>query len=159
MSAQLVDKHRGGLRRQRRRQRIRLHGDCHLGNILWQQRGPLFVDLDDCLNGPRIQDLWMFLSGSADEQRRQWSEIMRGLRPVRPLDPRRAALIEALRAVRMLNHAAWIAERWPDPAFPRAFPWAGEARYWEGYVGDLTQQCECSRSRRCLTEGAGVRLC
>jgi Ser/Thr protein kinase RdoA (MazF antagonist) len=121
---------------------IRLHGDCHLGNILWQQRGPLLVDFDDCLNGPRIQDLWMFLSGSADEQRRQWSQIAEGYNQFGALDYSELHLIEPLRAARMLNHAAWIAERWRDPAFPRAFPWAGQPRYWEGYVGDLIQQCE-----------------
>lgn len=121
---------------------IRLHGDCHLGNILWQPRGPLLVDLDDCLNGPRIQDLWMFLSGSAGEQRRQWSEIMEGYSQFGALEHHELRLIEPLRAARMLNHAAWIAERWRDPAFPRAFPWAAQARFWEGYVGDLIQQCE-----------------
>lgn len=121
---------------------IRLHGDCHLGNILWQPRGPLLVDLDDCLNGPRIQDLWMFLSGNADEQRRQWSEITEGYNQFGMLDYSELQLIEPLRALRMLHHAAWIAERWPDPAFPRAFPWAGQPRYWEGYVGDLMQQCD-----------------
>jgi Ser/Thr protein kinase RdoA (MazF antagonist) len=121
---------------------IRLHGDCHLGNILWQPRGPLLVDLDDCLNGPRIQDLWMFLSGNADEQRHQWSEIMEGYSQFGALEHHELRLIEALRAARMLNHAAWIAARWQDPAFPRAFPWAGQARFWEGYVGDLMQQCE-----------------
>jgi len=120
---------------------IRLHGDCHLGNILWQTRGPLFVDLDDCVNGPRMQDLWMFLSGTADEQRRQWSEIMEGYSQFGTVDFRELQLVEALRAVRMLNHAAWVAARWTDPAFPRAFPWAGEPRFWEGYVGDLMEQC------------------
>jgi Ser/Thr protein kinase RdoA (MazF antagonist) len=121
---------------------IRLHGDCHLGNILWQQRGPLFVDLDDCMSGPRIQDLWMFVSGNVDEQRHQWSEIMEGYSQFGALEHHELYLVEPLRAVRMLNHAAWIAERWRDPAFPRAFPWAGQARYWEGYVGDLLQQCD-----------------
>jgi Ser/Thr protein kinase RdoA (MazF antagonist) len=121
---------------------IRLHGDCHLGNILWQQRGPLLVDLDDCLNGPRIQDLWMFLSGNEDEQRKQWSDIAQGYRQFGSIDFRELRLIEPLRALRMLNHAAWVAARWQDPAFPRAFPWAAEARFWEGYVGDLNQQCE-----------------
>jgi Ser/Thr protein kinase RdoA (MazF antagonist) len=121
---------------------IRLHGDCHLGNILWQPRGPLLVDLDDCLNGPRIQDLWMFLSGNPDEQRRQWSDIVEGYSQFSTLDHSELRLIEPLRAARMLNHAAWIADRWQDPAFPRAFPWAGQARFWEGYVGDLIQQCE-----------------
>ena len=121
---------------------IRLHGDCHLGNILWQARGPLFVDLDDCLNGPRMQDLWMFLSGNADEQRGQWADIIEGYRQFGSIDYRELRLVEPLRALRMLNHAAWVAERWRDPAFPRAFPWAAEARYWEGYVGDLAEQCQ-----------------
>lgn len=119
---------------------IRLHGDCHLGNILWQPRGPLLVDLDDCLNGPRIQDLWMFLAGTPDERRRQWAEIMEGYLQFGVVDFAELQLIEPLRAVRMLNHAAWIAERWRDPAFPRAFPWAGQERYWEDYVRDLMQQ-------------------
>ena len=121
---------------------IRLHGDCHLGNILWQAQGPVFVDLDDCLNGPAIQDLWMFLSGSVDEQRRQWAEIAEGYRQFGALDHRELRLIEPLRAVRMLNHAAWIAERWTDPAFPRAFPWFGEARFWEQHVLDLAEQSQ-----------------
>jgi Ser/Thr protein kinase RdoA (MazF antagonist) len=121
---------------------IRLHGDCHLGNILWQQRGPLLVDLDDCVNGPRIQDLWMFLSGNADEQQSQWAQIVEGYKQFGSIEFRELRLVEPLRAVRMLNHAAWVAERWTDPAFPRAFPWAGETRFWEGYVGDLMQQCQ-----------------
>jgi Ser/Thr protein kinase RdoA (MazF antagonist) len=121
---------------------IRLHGDCHLGNILWQPSGPLFVDLDDCMNGPRVQDLWMFLSGSRQEQERQWLDIMQGYGQFGALDPRELGLIEALRATRMLHHAAWIAERWADPAFPRAFPWAAEARFWERYVGDLREQLD-----------------
>lgn len=121
-------------------QLIRLHGDCHLGNILWRPSGPLFVDLDDCMNGPRMQDLWMFLSGSAPEQQRQWVELIEGYRQFGTLAFRELYLIEALRATRMLHHAAWIADRWADPAFPRAFPWAAEARFWEGYVGDLQEQ-------------------
>ena len=121
---------------------IRLHGDCHLGNILWQAQGPVFVDLDDCLNGPAIQDLWMFLSGNPDERARQWSELMAGYLRFATIDQRQTRLIEALRAVRMLNHAAWIAERWLDPAFPRAFPWFGEARFWEQHVLDLAEQSQ-----------------
>jgi Ser/Thr protein kinase RdoA (MazF antagonist) len=138
--------------------RIRLHGDCHLGNILWQARGPLLVDLDDCLNGPRIQDLWMFLSGNADEQRHQWSEIAEGYEQFGTLDASELRLIEPLRASRMLNHAAWIAERWEDPAFPRAFPWAGQARFWEGYVADLLQQYEALEDPPSLS-GPPPKLC
>ncbi|MFT3905549.1 MAG: serine/threonine protein kinase [Steroidobacteraceae bacterium] len=123
-------------------QYIRLHGDCHLGNILWRATGPLFVDLDDCVSGPRIQDLWMFLSGSPDEQRGQWQQLLAGYRQFGDLDFVELQFIEALRAARMLNHAAWVAERWPDPAFPAAFPWFGEVRFWEQYCNDLAEQCE-----------------
>jgi Ser/Thr protein kinase RdoA (MazF antagonist) len=121
---------------------VRLHGDCHLGNILWQPQGPLFVDLDDCVNGPRIQDLWMFLAGNPDEQRRQWADLLQGYLQFTSMDLRELRLIEALRAARMLNHATWVAQRWRDPAFPRAFPWFGEPRFWEQYVNDLYEQCE-----------------
>lgn len=120
---------------------IRLHGDCHLGNLLWRVQGPLFVDLDDCMQGPAMQDLWMFLSGNADEQRGQWQQLMEGYEQFATLDYAEIRLIEALRGVRMLNHAAWIAERWADPAFPRAFPWFGEPRFWEQHLNDLAEQC------------------
>jgi Ser/Thr protein kinase RdoA (MazF antagonist) len=119
---------------------IRLHGDCHLGNLLWNERGPVFVDLDDCATGPRVQDLWMMLSGSSDEQQHQWGEILEGYRQFADLDYAEVRLIEPLRALRMLHHGAWVAHRWGDPAFPRAFPWFGEERYWEGYVQDLLEQ-------------------
>jgi Ser/Thr protein kinase RdoA (MazF antagonist) len=119
---------------------IRIHGDCHLGNLLWSEQGPGFVDLDDCGMGPRVQDLWMLLAGSASEQQRQWSELLEGYQLFANLDFREVQLIEPLRALRMLHHAAWVAHRWSDPAFPRAFPWLGEQRYWEGYLGDLLEQ-------------------
>ncbi|HXZ60356.1 MAG TPA: serine/threonine protein kinase [Steroidobacteraceae bacterium] len=121
---------------------IRLHGDCHLGNLLWNEHGPAFVDLDDCAMGPRIQDLWMMLSGPPAEQQRQWGELLEGYSQFADLDLRELALIEPLRALRMLHHAAWVAHRWNDPAFPRAFPWIGEPRYWEGYLQDLLEQIE-----------------
>ncbi len=121
---------------------IRVHGDCHLGNLLWNEHGPAFVDLDDCAMGPRVQDLWMMLSGPPAEQQRQWSEILEGYQQFADFDLRELALIEPLRALRMLHHAAWVAHRWNDPAFPRAFPWMGEPRYWEGYIQDLLEQIE-----------------
>jgi Ser/Thr protein kinase RdoA (MazF antagonist) len=121
---------------------IRLHGDCHLGNLLWNEHGPAFVDLDDCAMGPRVQDLWMMLSGPAPEQQRQWGELLEGYSQFADFDLRELALIEPLRALRMLHHAAWVAHRWNDPAFPRAFPWIGESRYWERYVQDLLEQIE-----------------
>jgi Ser/Thr protein kinase RdoA (MazF antagonist) len=121
---------------------IRIHGDCHMGNLLWNERGPVLVDLDDCAMGPRVQDLWMMLAGSGSEQQRQWSELLEGYGQFADFDFREVRLIEALRALRMLHHAAWVSHRWLDPAFPRAFPWLGEARYWEGYLRDLIEQVE-----------------
>lgn len=119
---------------------IRLHGDCHLGNILWNERGPVFVDLDDCMMGPRIQDLWMFLSGSEDEREAQWRELVAGYRQFYDVEEFERELVEPLRALRMVHHAAWIASRWNDPAFPRAFPWFTSPRFWQEHVSDLWQQ-------------------
>jgi Ser/Thr protein kinase RdoA (MazF antagonist) len=119
---------------------IRLHGDCHLGNLLWNEHGPVFVDLDDCAMGPRVQDLWMMLSGSAPEQQGQWEELLEGYRQFADFDYLEVTLIEPLRGLRMLHHAAWLAHRWSDPAFPKAFPWVAGPRYWEGHVQDLMEQ-------------------
>jgi len=119
---------------------IRIHGDCHLGNLLWNEQGPVFVDLDDCAMGPRVQDLWMLLSGSPSDQQRQWAEIVAGYQQFADFDFREMRLVEPLRALRMLHHAAWVSHRWSDPAFPRAFPWFGEERYWDSYVADLREQ-------------------
>ena len=121
---------------------IRIHGDCHMGNLLWNERGPVLVDLDDCVMGPRVQDLWMMLAGSGSEQQRQWAELLEGYQQFTDFDFREVRLIEPLRALRMLHHAAWVSHRWQDPAFPRAFPWIGEPRYWEGYLRDLMEQLE-----------------
>ena len=119
---------------------IRVHGDCHLGNLLWNERGPVFVDLDDCAMGPRVQDLWMLLSGGAADQQRQWAQIIEGYQQFADFDFREMRLVEPLRSLRMLHHAAWVSHRWIDPAFPRAFPWFGEERYWDSYVADLREQ-------------------
>jgi Ser/Thr protein kinase RdoA (MazF antagonist) len=122
--------------------RLRLHGDCHLGNLLWDATGPVFVDLDDCLTGPAVQDLWMLVAGDAAQQQGEWSALMEGYEQFASFDFREVALIEALRALRMMNHAAWLAARWTDPAFPRAFPWFGSRRYWEDHIADLRGQIE-----------------
>lgn len=121
-------------------EQVRLHGDCHLGNLLWNEQGPVFVDLDDCMMGPRVQDLWMLFSGTPAEQRREWDELLTGYQQFADFDFREVRLIEALRGLRMLHHAGWVAQRWRDPAFPRAFPWFGETRHWESYVTDLIEQ-------------------
>lgn len=119
---------------------IRIHGDCHSGNVLWTDDGPHFVDLDDCMNGPRIQDLWLFLSGSRDEMTVQLGDLLAGYTQFSTFDARELHLIEALRTLRMLHYSAWIARRWGDPAFPRAFPWFEENRYWEEHVLALREQ-------------------
>ncbi|HTV79265.1 MAG TPA: serine/threonine protein kinase [Steroidobacteraceae bacterium] len=129
---------------------IRIHGDCHLGNLLWNEHGPVFVDLDDCMMGPRVQDLWMLLSGPPEVQQRQWAEILEGYQQFAPFDYREVLLVEALRSLRMLHHAAWVAQRWQDPAFPRAFPWFGERRNWENYILDLLEQSSNMREQPLL---------
>ncbi|MDH5301438.1 MAG: serine/threonine protein kinase [Gammaproteobacteria bacterium] len=119
---------------------IRLHGDCHPGNILWTDAGPHFVDLDDAVMGPAIQDLWMLLSGYRDEQSRQMQLIIEGYQQFREFDPQELLLIEALRSIRMIHYAAWLARRWDDPAFPQAFPWFASPRFWEEHVQELKEQ-------------------
>lgn len=119
---------------------IRLHGDCHPGNILWTDRGPHFVDMDDCQSGPAIQDLWMLLSGDRQEMALQLSYIREGYDTFRTLDTREIALIEPLRALRMIHYAAWLARRWSDPAFPNAFPWFNTHQYWQEHLLQLEQQ-------------------
>lgn len=118
---------------------IRLHGDCHPGNLLWRD-GPYFVDLDDCQSGPAIQDLWMLLSGNSAEMETQLADIIEGYRQFCEFNPVELQLIEALRTLRMLHHAAWLARRWEDPAFPIAFPWFDSPRYWEDLVLGLREQ-------------------
>lgn len=120
-------------------EQIRLHGDCHPGNLLWRD-GPFFVDLDDCQTGPAVQDLWMLLSGTVQEMQEQMADVIEGYRQFMDFDLRELQLIEALRTLRMLHHAAWLAQRWEDPAFPVAFPWFGESRYWETLILGLREQ-------------------
>jgi Ser/Thr protein kinase RdoA (MazF antagonist) len=119
---------------------LRLHGDCHPGNVLWTDNGPHFVDLDDCMQGPAIQDLWMLLSGSRQEMSVQLSDLLRGYGQFAELDFGELRLIEPLRSLRIMNYAAWLARRYEDPAFPRAFPWFSEPRYWEQHVLNLREQ-------------------
>ncbi|MEA3139955.1 MAG: hypothetical protein QOK23_2124 [Gammaproteobacteria bacterium] len=118
----------------------RILGDCHRGNILWTDLGPHFVDLDDCLTGPAIQDLWMLLSGGLQEMRSELQDLLKGYEQFLPFDRREIALIEPLRALRMIHYSAWLARRWHDPAFPKAFPWFAEPRYWEQHYRSLEDQ-------------------
>jgi len=119
---------------------LRLHGDCHPGNILWTAEGPHIVDFDDARNGPAVQDLWMFLSGDRAFMTARLADLLEGYTRFYEFDPRELHLIEALRTLRMLHYAAWIARRWNDPAFPRAFPWFAAPRYWEEHILSLREQ-------------------
>lgn len=119
---------------------IRLHGDCHAGNVLWTPDGPHFVDFDDARNGPAIQDLWMLLSGERADRVRQLADILAGYEDFCDFNPRELHLIEALRTLRLLHYSAWIARRWDDPAFPAAFPWFNTQRYWQDRILELREQ-------------------
>lgn len=118
---------------------LRLHGDCHAGNILWRD-GPLFVDLDDARNGPAVQDLWMLLNGDRAEQRMQLEMIIEAYEEFNAFDIDEIALIEPLRAMRMVYYLAWLIRRWDDPAFPRNFPWLTGEDYWRKQTATFLEQ-------------------
>lgn len=119
---------------------IRVHGDCHVGNILWRDDTAHFVDLDDCVTAPAIQDLWMFLNGERHERQLQLSELIEGYSEFCDFDPRQLRWVEALRTLRIVNYAAWLARRWEDPAFPRSFTWFNTERYWADHILELREQ-------------------
>lgn len=119
---------------------IRLHGDCHSGNVLWTDDGPHFVDFDDSRMGPAVQDLWMLLSGERIDMVRQLSDILAGYEDFCEFDPRELHLVEALRTLRLIHYSAWLARRWDDPAFPVAFPWFNTQRYWQDRILELREQ-------------------
>jgi len=119
---------------------IRLHGDCHCGNVLWTDAGPHFVDFDDSRMGPAIQDLWMLLSGEREDRVRQLSDLLAGYEDFFEFDPRELHLVEGLRTLRLMHYSAWLAKRWDDPAFKLAFPWFGSQRYWQDRILELREQ-------------------
>ena len=125
---------------------LRLHGDCHAGNVLWTPStgnsvgGPHFVDLDDARMGPAVQDLWMLISGDRATMGRQLGRILAGYEDFTEFDDRELHLVEALRTLRLLHYSAWLARRWDDPAFPINFPFFGTARYWQDRVLELREQ-------------------
>lgn len=118
---------------------LRLHGDCHPGNILWRD-GPLFVDMDDARNGPAMQDIWMLLHGDESEQRLQLDVLLEAYGEFADLDTREFSLIEPLRAMRMVYYLAWVARRWDDPAFPKSFPWMQDEDFWRRQIAAFTEQ-------------------
>lgn len=119
---------------------IRLHGDCHPGNILWRDDKPNFVDLDDARSGPAIQDLWMLLSGEPERQLVQLSNLIEGYEMFNDFQPKELGLIESLRTLRLMHYAAWLARRWTDPAFPMHFPWFNTELYWSQHISELREQ-------------------
>ena len=127
---------------------LRLHGDCHPGNVLWTpvddagRGGPHFVDLDDARTGPAVQDLWMLLSGERAQRSMQLSTLLEGYEQFRDFDRRELALIEPLRTLRLIHYSAWLARRWSDPIFPINFPWFGSSDYWRGQIDMLVEQIE-----------------
>lgn len=132
---------------------LRLHGDCHIGNVLWRQDGqdpsrgrPHIVDLDDAVQGPAVQDLWMLVSGDAASMQRQLHLLLEGYEQFADFDDRELALIEPLRTLRMLRHSAWLAERWRDPTFPLNFPFFGTPAYWSQQTTQLREQLEVMSS-------------
>jgi len=130
---------------------IRLHGDCHPGNILWTPEGlplagPHFVDLDDARSGPAVQDLWMLLSGERAQCTLQLGALVDGYEEFREFDRRELALIEPLRTLRLVHYSAWLAQRWNDPIFPINFPWFGSSDYWKGQVDMLVEQTEAMQA-------------
>jgi Ser/Thr protein kinase RdoA (MazF antagonist) len=119
---------------------LRLHGDCHVGNVLWTDDGPHFVDFDDSRMGPAVQDLWMLLSGERADMVQQLSDVLAGYEDFFEFDSRELYLIEALRTLRLIHYSAWLAQRWDDPAFPAAFPWFNSQRYWQDRILELREQ-------------------
>jgi Ser/Thr protein kinase RdoA (MazF antagonist) len=138
--AQALDGVRRGFERAGSVKNLRLHGDCHVGNVLWTDDGPHFVDFDDSRMGPAVQDLWMLLSGERAEMTRQLADLLAGYEDFYDFDPRELHLIEALRTLRLIHYSAWIARRWHDPAFPVAFPWFNTQRYWQDRILELREQ-------------------
>ncbi|HIZ51319.1 MAG TPA: serine/threonine protein kinase, partial [Candidatus Pseudomonas excrementavium] len=121
-------------------QTIRLHGDLHVGNLLWRDELLYMVDMDDCRQGPAIQDMWMMLSGERDQRQAQLAELVDGYNEFHDFDPRQLPLIESLRSLRLIHYSAWLARRWDDPAFPMHFPWFANERYWAEQILTLREQ-------------------
>lgn len=125
---------------------LRLHGDCHAGNILCRDEQMLFVDLDDCRTGPAVQDMWLLLNGEDSERGAQLGELLEGYEMFRDFNRRQRHLIEPLRCYRQISHCAWLAKRWDDPAFPRFFPWFAQPRFWSDQILSLREQLAALQS-------------
>ena len=119
---------------------LRVHGDCHSGNILWRDDAPQLVDFDDSRMAPAVQDIWMMLSGDRTRQTVQLNEILCGYGEFFDFSPRELRLVESLRALRILHYTAWLGRRWDDPTFPANFPWFNTPRYWGEHILEIREQ-------------------
>jgi Ser/Thr protein kinase RdoA (MazF antagonist) len=119
---------------------LRIHGDCHPGNVLWKDETPHFVDFDDTMAGPAMQDLWMMLSGDRNQRQAQLLELVEGYNEFHDFKASELELVESLRTLRLMHYSAWLARRWQDPAFPMSFPWFNTERYWAEHILELREQ-------------------
>ena len=140
LSADLIKRIHGVFALASAPKQIRIHGDFHMGNVLWRDDTPHIVDFDDTMTGPAMQDLWMLLSGDRQTQQAQLSELIDGYNEFYDFNPGELVLMEALRTMRLMHYSAWLARRWDDPAFPLAFPWFNTENYWAGHILELREQ-------------------
>lgn len=118
----------------------RIHGDCHLGNLIWTPKGPAFLDFDDFLTGPAVQDIWMMVPSADQEGRRQRDLLIEAYDGFRRFEPSWLRLVEPLRALRFIHYSTWITRRWHDPYFQRTFQFYGSLQYWQREIQDLREQ-------------------
>ncbi|MEX0962613.1 MAG: serine/threonine protein kinase [Pseudohongiellaceae bacterium] len=140
LSKDLIDKIQQRFSAHGQIKKLRIHGDCHPGNVLWKDETPNFVDFDDTMTGPAIQDLWMMLSGERDQRQAQLLELAEGYNEFYDFRASELELIESLRTLRLMHYSAWLARRWQDPAFPMSFPWFNTERYWAEHILELREQ-------------------